>query len=407
MNAKTIKGVFFFLLVPLCFVWSIDTIRCYSGVYTSNTNAYFSNTEYTTSFGTAYAAKLGTLVITVDHSKGKNAGDNEDYSTYIHSLYFRNSTESNSISLNSDSYTFTADLCAVLTTRVNPTTYAPVDIAEQTLVTVQGSNETVLNILPEEFLTGNGIVSPTENGEVLQVDFYLKRTGTTPSDNDLTGHAYTVVANSGAISSISALCVMHNYSVSQGNVTHSGSVLINYLDGDLSFFPSNHYNKSIPYGVQPESGTTLCWMTFDTSKSAFDLPENTTSVLDLSTASVLLYGDATVSNGATYAINYQITSTSGDFTMHRVKSDSTLDPNNYLPYSVLFIQGTTVKQPVVYGQTYSWSGLQYGSGHGAQNSAVLAVTGIDKNASTAHIGGKYRDTIIITIIAADAVPTNP
>ena len=194
MNAKTIKGVFFFLLVPLCFVWSIDTIRCYSGVYTSNTNAYFSNTEYTTSFGTAYAAKLGTLVITVDHSKGKNAGDNEDYSTYIHSLYFRNSTESNSISLNSDSYTFTADLCAVLTTRVNPTTYAPVDIAEQTLVTVQGSNETVLNILPEEFLTGNGIVSPTENGEVLQVDFYLKRTGTTPSDNDLTGHVHGAVS---------------------------------------------------------------------------------------------------------------------------------------------------------------------------------------------------------------------
>jgi hypothetical protein len=416
--------IIFFTLLTFCasLLFGKDTLDYFSAVYEAETSPYFTNSD--TYFPSSYVAKIGELQMTVTPtSETENVnGTSYKYSDYLRMLYFHNSASQNIATLVSRDGTdlsFTAHLMAVVTCFNNATTTISynhvVDVTENSASPLVHQG-TMICLLDKAFLnTPSGptgaidLRNITTTTQFMTVTFYLKcmESDASPYINHQFYFDTTKVLS---FSSTDSLSIYRNY----GNFEGTNLSTVSKLAGDLAFFPSDHYNKPLSFGAPPSGQTNvLCWVQYDTLKKKFDLPSQTSTSIPITKANVILYGSG-VDLSKTYKLHINVKDTNGSatdgFRLLRVNGSS-FDSSYKFDYDVSLVGATNsplkdendnTPSTINWGQTYTWSGIIPGNNPGTdRNWASLAITNIDKNQCT--IGGTYRDTLIITVTAADAL----
>jgi hypothetical protein len=402
---KILSFLLMTLLIAIQTLAAADTIDCYTATYDAETNVYFTNTEYTSSFGSTYVAKMGTLTVTVSRKDAASTNDPNssdgvnDEGAFIRSLYFRNSTATDLAILKNGGKSFQANLAAVL--NYGNTNYSPVNINERQ--NVIGAQDVFKHFLPEIFLdcANNATIRcpgsyHTGGGTVCTVTFFLCYDDT-QNAADFVGNTYTVDQSNSSFDSTSSIAVCHNYKPEKfaGSIVPTAN-----MKGDLAFFPSSEYNKKIAFGYVPTDPTVNCWVQFHQITPTIDFDDITSSsTYNISNAWVLVYGSGVTEGESGYSVTYSITDSDGSDT-NGFRADRTMgttkDTTNYIDFDLSF-GGISITR----GKEYTWSGLKGGTTYSESNNRVLTISNLDTTNALKY--GIYKDTLTVTVTAVDTI----
>lgn len=421
-----------FLLVSSGFTATGAAITAYTAVYDAETDPYFTKDNNLDS--DAFVAHLGSIKVYVNRSESV-FGNSDDETAFFRALYFNEMNEEANRAVlqisGSDQYV-EAHLFSKISSIYQPNNLdsTSVDLYTESIVTGNTSDQYrfFLHLLPASYRTGTGSANaikcpgnPDDTGDqwVLTVELYLKimpSAAASQLDED-EGSQLVIDPQNSLFSSLDTLCFSHNYDPA----SFGGSIVpTNKLQGDLAFFPSQHFNKPIPVGHQ-DPGAVNCWVTFTPNNLDLDLDtifpnagSSSSVVSNLGTASILLYGSAFGSTTvSTNSIKYTITSKNAGNTqtdnlkLIRLRSGTTIqDTENYYSYKLTFKKSNGSKtdtsvtdEYIVSGKEYTWSGLSNGTVFSQNNVAVLSATSFDRTNATAP--GLYSDTITISVTSVN------
>lgn len=393
-----------------CFMLAAkDTMRCFRASYSAEAAPHFeqrSDINASGESGASWCALVGTLVIEVNRAKSYDYDGNvstpaNDDSSFLSALYFRDIEEGKNKATLSISGGGTAE--ARLYTRIASAAssatvlnQACVDISDPSNFAT-GRDDVFRHLLPAFYRNGAACVwSPgSRNGsdewlQTMTLEFWLKITA---NGSACEGRTVSVDPLLSSFSSMSTLAFCHNYNPSR----YGGSICpADSLGGDLSFFPSANYTKSMPVGEQPDPAEVQCWVLFEKTQTDFSsIPEGDA---ELGAFSVLLSGPS-VDGRSDCSIEYSMTGLhsaegSEEFRIVRTDGKGTYDERSYVTYRLTF-RGS----PVVSGRTETWPGLHGGGSNSPYNRAALTATGFD--GSSAELPGLYSDTVTLEVTAVN------